>query len=84
MDNKPEKIKIILIKNYHDILNTVLIKVKTRLHAKNLPINVVMQIHDELVLEVPKNEYKKYAKIINDMVKEESDLLLGDKNVCDL
>lgn len=66
--------------NYVAMLNIAMINVKLRLSNMGSPVEIVMQLHDELVVKVPEDEVEKYSNIVNHMLKEEMDKLLGVHN----
>ncbi|KKN13385.1 hypothetical protein LCGC14_1007040 [marine sediment metagenome] len=57
--------------NYHNIIKAAMLRVRKRIIAENLPITVRMQIHDEVVFEVPEQETKKYTKLVSEMMRVE-------------
>ena len=47
-----------------DLIKKAMISIQQKIEQESLPIKMVLQIHDELVFEVPKNNIKEYAKWI--------------------
>jgi DNA polymerase-1 len=53
-----------------DIMKLAMIKVPTRLDSENLKAKLLLQVHDELVLECPLRELLRTAKIVMDTMEE--------------
>lgn len=49
-----------------DLIKSAMINIHNRIESENLPIRMILQIHDELVFELPKADSEKYAKWIAD------------------
>ncbi|MCX5668313.1 MAG: DNA polymerase I [Candidatus Omnitrophica bacterium] len=49
-----------------DIIKVAMISIHERLSKKKLAAKMIMQVHDELVFDVPRNELKKVYKIVKD------------------
>jgi DNA polymerase-1 len=49
-----------------DIIKVAMIAIDERLSKKKLSSKMIMQVHDELVFDVPKNELKEACKIVKD------------------
>jgi len=49
-----------------DLIKVVMINIQERIEKENLPIKMILQIHDELVFELPRADSEKYAKWITD------------------
>ncbi|OUM97747.1 MAG: DNA polymerase I [Firmicutes bacterium ZCTH02-B6] len=49
-----------------DIIKLAMVEVHRRLHAEGLRARLVLQVHDELVLEVPKDELERTATLLRD------------------
>ncbi|HPS55750.1 MAG TPA: DNA polymerase I, partial [Sedimentisphaerales bacterium] len=49
-----------------DMIKTAMINIYDKIEKENLPIKMILQIHDELVFELPIAESEKYAKWIAD------------------
>lgn len=47
-----------------DLIKMAMIKVQNELEAKNLKTKMIMQVHDELVFEVPKNELDEVKELV--------------------
>ncbi len=47
-----------------DIIKIAMIKVYKRLHAENMQSKLIMQVHDELIIEAPENEAEKAYEIL--------------------
>ena len=47
-----------------DIMKIAMIKVYNRLRAENLTAKLIMQVHDELIVEAPENEAEKVREIL--------------------
>jgi len=49
-----------------DLIKLAMINIHHRIEAKNLPVKLILQIHDELVFELPKKDADVHAKWIAD------------------
>ncbi len=49
-----------------DLIKVAMVKIHRRIKAENLPIRMILQVHDELVFEVPITEAEKHARWIAD------------------
>jgi len=49
-----------------DIIKLAMVEVHRRLRAEGLRARLVLQVHDELVLEVPKEELERTASLLRD------------------
>lgn len=49
-----------------DIIKIAMVKVYNRLKAENMQAKLILQVHDELIVEAPENEIKKAAKILSE------------------
>ncbi|MDD5174603.1 MAG: DNA polymerase, partial [Candidatus Omnitrophica bacterium] len=49
-----------------DIIKVAMISIHERLSKKKLATKMIMQVHDELVFDVPKNELKEVYGIVKD------------------
>lgn len=52
-----------------DIMKMAMIEVDKKLEEKNLESKIVLQVHDELLLEVPKEETEEMTKILKDSME---------------
>jgi DNA polymerase I len=57
-----------------DILKIAMIRMPAALAQKGLAAKMLLQVHDELVLECPKNELMKTARIVQDVMENASTL----------
>lgn len=48
-----------------DIIKIAMIKVYDRLKAENLEARIIMQVHDEIIVEAPENEAERVAEILS-------------------
>lgn len=49
-----------------DIIKIAMVKVYNRLRAENMEAKLILQVHDELIVEAPENEIEKAAKILSE------------------
>ena len=49
-----------------DLIKAAMINIHNKIENENLPIKIILQIHDELVFELPIADSEKYAKWITD------------------
>lgn len=49
-----------------DIIKIAMVRVYERLHKENLQAKLIMQVHDELIVECPENESEKVALILKE------------------
>jgi DNA polymerase-1 len=49
-----------------DLVKVAMINIYSRIEKENLPVKLILQIHDELVFELPKTEAKEHAKWITE------------------
>ncbi|MGN1457013.1 MAG: DNA polymerase I [Acutalibacteraceae bacterium] len=49
-----------------DIIKIAMIKVYNRLKKENMKSRLILQVHDELIVEAPENEAQKAAQILNE------------------
>jgi DNA polymerase-1 len=49
-----------------DLIKVAMVKIHHRIKTEQLPIRMILQVHDELVFEVPLAEAQKHAKWIAD------------------
>jgi len=47
-----------------DLIKVAMINIQRKIDTENLPVKLILQIHDELVFELPSNQAKKHAKWI--------------------
>lgn len=57
-----------------DIIKIAMINVDKRLRTENLKSRIVLQVHDELLLEVPQNEVEQVKNILNDEMMNAANL----------
>ncbi|RKY09598.1 MAG: hypothetical protein DRP65_07630, partial [Planctomycetota bacterium] len=51
-----------------DLIKVAMINIQAKINTDKLPIKMILQIHDELVFELPKKDAAKHAKwIANEM-----------------
>jgi DNA polymerase-1 len=48
-----------------DLIKVAMVNIQRRIEAENLPVKLILQIHDELVFELPKSEAEKHAEWIS-------------------
>ncbi|HMX18705.1 MAG TPA: DNA polymerase I [Anaerolineales bacterium] len=53
-----------------DIMKLAMLKIPSALHAAGLKGKMLLQVHDELVLECPKKEVEKTAKVVQETMAE--------------
>ncbi|MDD5459471.1 MAG: DNA polymerase I, partial [Phycisphaerae bacterium] len=49
-----------------DLIKVAMINIQRKINQKNLPVKMILQVHDELVFELPETQAKEYAKWISD------------------
>jgi DNA polymerase-1 len=49
-----------------DIMKIAMLKIPPAIKAANLKAKMLLQVHDELVLECPKNELEKTARLVQE------------------
>jgi len=49
-----------------DVIKIGMIKLQHRLRLENLDTRMVLQVHDELVFDVPENERERAAQVIRE------------------
>ena len=49
-----------------DIIKIAMVRVYNRLKAENMDAKLILQVHDELIVEAPENEIEKAAKILSE------------------
>lgn len=67
-----------------DIIKIAMIKVSRRLKEENMESKLIMQVHDELIVEAPENEAEKAAKIVKEEMENACKMkvkLLADVNI---
>lgn len=57
-----------------DIIKIAMVKVAQRLRAEGLRARLILQVHDELIVECPKAEQKTAAKILNEEMEHAASL----------
>ena len=53
-----------------------MIKIQDKIEAENMPLKMILQVHDELVFELPASEAGKYSSWIQDEMSRAMDLSL--------
>src|SRR5699024_751916 len=53
-----------------DIIKKAMIDLEERLRQENLQARMLMQVHDELILEAPKEEIDQLAKIVAEVMEK--------------
>ena len=64
-----------------DIIKIAMVKVYERLQKENLQAKLIMQVHDELIVECPENEKEKVAEILREEMESATEMkvkLLSD------
>jgi DNA polymerase-1 len=49
-----------------DIIKIAMIKVYERMQKENLKAQLIMQVHDELIVEAPENEAEEVCRIVRE------------------
>ena len=49
-----------------DIIKLAMIRVYNRLNAENLEAELILQVHDELIIDTPKNEQEQVERLIKE------------------
>ena len=49
-----------------DLIKVAMINIQNKIESENMPIKMTLQIHDELVFEIPSNDADKYTKFVID------------------
>lgn len=57
-----------------DIIKIAMVKVAERLRKENCKGRLIMQVHDELIIECPENEKEQVAKILKEEMENACDL----------
>jgi DNA polymerase-1 len=57
-----------------DIIKVAMIRIQNRIEELGLSTRMIMQVHDELVFEVPENELERVPKMIQDAMEAVTDL----------
>ncbi len=47
-----------------DLIKVAMIKIQNKIENENLPVKMILQVHDELVFELPASDAEKYSKWI--------------------
>ena len=63
-----------IIPSAADIIKRAMLKVQSRLHHNKLKAQLLLQVHDELILEVPPQEIAGVIKILHECMEEAADL----------
>jgi DNA polymerase-1 len=57
-----------------DIIKVAMVEVQKRLHALKLPVNLLLQVHDELVFEVKKPALTETALVVRELMENACEL----------
>lgn len=57
-----------------DIMKIAMIKIYNRLRKENLKSKIILQIHDEILIDTLKKEEKQVKKILEEEMKNAADL----------
>ncbi|MCI8514913.1 MAG: DNA polymerase I [Lachnospiraceae bacterium] len=57
-----------------DIIKIAMIRVDERLHRENLRSRLILQVHDELIVEAPEEEAEEVRKILSEEMKRAAEL----------
>jgi len=57
-----------------DIMKIAMVKVHNRLQSENMKTKMLLQVHDELIFEVPKDESKILEQLVSDEMSGAMDL----------
>ena len=49
-----------------DLIKAAMISIHEKIQSENLPVKMILQIHDELVFELPEKQAEKHAKWISE------------------
>ncbi len=49
-----------------DLIKIAMLNIHKKIKSENLPVKLILQIHDELVFELPENQVQKHKKWINE------------------
>ena len=67
-----------------DIIKIAMIRVQKRLRAENLKARLILQVHDELIVEAPEAEAEAVAKLLGEEMESAAELrvrLLSDVHI---
>jgi DNA polymerase-1 len=48
-----------------DLIKVAMVNIQRKIEAENLPVKMILQVHDELVFELPTAEAENHAKWIS-------------------
>jgi DNA polymerase-1 len=51
-----------------DLIKVAMINIQRKIEDENLPIKLILQVHDELVFELPAEQADKHAKWISELM----------------
>ena len=57
-----------------DIIKIAMIKVENRLEKENMQARLILQVHDELIVEAPEKEAQKAAEILTEEMQNAAQL----------
>jgi DNA polymerase-1 len=49
-----------------DLIKVAMIKIQEKIEAENLPVKMILQVHDELVFELPESEAQEHSRWIEE------------------
>ncbi|GHV21816.1 DNA polymerase [Planctomycetales bacterium] len=59
-----------------EIIKVAMLRLARRLHAENFAARMLLQIHDELVLEAPLDEVPRVAALVKEVMESAADLIV--------
>jgi DNA polymerase-1 len=59
-----------------DIIKKAMIEMATKLEEENMQAKILLQVHDELVFEAPKDEIEKLKKIVPEVMEQALELVV--------
>ncbi len=55
-----------------DIIKIAMVRVNDRLEKENMKANLILQVHDELIIEAPEDEAEKAKQIVTEEMQNAS------------